>query len=73
MECSKKAVITRREVMRALVAASVGAIMPASISGASVTVRGTFDFEPVRQRILEAVAQGRATGVAVAVAQAGRS
>ena len=72
MECSKKAAITRREVMRALVAASVGAMMPASISGASVTVRGTFDFEPVRQRILEAVAQGRATGVAVAVAQGGR-
>jgi CubicO group peptidase (beta-lactamase class C family) len=72
MGCSKKTVITRRDFVRTLVAASAGTILPTSLSGASEPVRGTFDFEPVRQRILEAVARGRATGVAVAVAQGGR-
>jgi len=72
MECSKKVVMTRREVMRGLVAASGGAMVPASISGTSEPVHRAFDFAPVRERILKAVANGQATGVAVAVAQGGR-
>jgi CubicO group peptidase (beta-lactamase class C family) len=72
MECSKKPVITRREALRALVATSIGAIIPASISGASEPVHGACDFASVRERILKAVANGQATGVAVAMAQGGR-
>ncbi len=67
-----KAVITRREFARTLAAASAGAIIPASISASSEPIRRTYNFELVRQRILEAVANGKATGLAVAVAQGGR-
>ena len=72
MECSNRAAITRREAMRALVAASIGAMMPPLTRGASEPVHGAYDFAPVRERILKAVANGQATGVAVAVAQDGR-
>ena len=72
MECSNRAAITRREAMRALVAASIGAMMPPLTRGASEPVHGAYDFAPVRERILKAVANGQATGVAVAVAQGGR-
>src|SRR5437868_6710617 len=69
MECSNRAAITRREAMRALVAASIGAMMPPLTRGASGSVHGAYDFAPVRERILKALANGQATGVAVAVAQ----
>jgi hypothetical protein len=64
-----KAVITRREAIRGLVAASVGAMMPPSIGDASQPVHRASDFALVLERILQAVASGQATGVAVAVAQ----
>jgi CubicO group peptidase (beta-lactamase class C family) len=65
--------ITRREALRSLAAASVAAIVPASvIGGASEPVHGAYDFAPVRERILKAVVSGQATGVTVAVAQEGR-
>jgi len=72
MKYSKKAAITRRDVIRGLAAASVGAMMPASVSATSEAVHGAYDFAPVREHILKAVAHGQATGVAVAVAQKGR-
>jgi len=70
MESSNK--ITRREAVRALVAASVGAIMPAQLSGTREPVKTPHDFAPVRECILKAIADEKATGVAVAVVQGGR-
>jgi CubicO group peptidase (beta-lactamase class C family) len=70
MESSNK--ITRREAVRALVAASVGASMPAQLSGTREPVNTPHDFAPVRERILKAIADEKATGVAVAVVQGGR-
>lgn len=70
MENRKK--ITRREVARVLVAASFGAALPAPLGGTSGRSRQTYDFAPVRERILKAVADGKATGVAVAVVHGGR-
>lgn len=75
--------ISRREMVRSLLAVSAGAavaVVPAAAqagggrrpTGASATLNSGYDFEPVRKRILDAVAQGQATGVAVAVAQRGR-
>jgi CubicO group peptidase (beta-lactamase class C family) len=74
MERSKRTLITRREMLRTALTVSVGTILPTSISGiclarASETVR---DFEPVRQRVLQAVSRGEATGVTVAVVRDGR-
>jgi CubicO group peptidase (beta-lactamase class C family) len=68
---------TRREVLLALLSASIGGILPASKrQGDEAKVyassRERQDFEPVRNRILQAIANGRATGVAVAVAYGGR-
>jgi CubicO group peptidase (beta-lactamase class C family) len=68
---------TRREVLRALLSASIVGILPGSKSqvyGTKVYTSGRErqDFGPVRDRILQAIANGRATGVAVAVAYGGR-
>jgi CubicO group peptidase (beta-lactamase class C family) len=57
--------LSRREVLRGLLSASIVGILPAS-------GRERQNFEPVRDRILQAIANGRATGVAVAVAYQGR-
>src|SRR5260370_16042630 len=70
MESSNK--ITRGEAVRALGAASVGAIMPAQLSGTREPVNTPHDFAPIRERILKAIADEKATGVAVAVVQGGR-
>lgn len=64
--------ITRREAVRVLVAASVGAALPAPLSGTSGRSRRASDFAPVRDRVLKAVAHGKAAGVAVAVVEGGR-
>lgn len=48
--------------------ASAAALLPA----APKSISGNYDFEAVRQRILQAVAKGDATGVAVAVARGGK-
>jgi CubicO group peptidase (beta-lactamase class C family) len=68
---------TRREVLRILLSASIAGILPASKSqvyGTKVYASGRErqDFGPVRDRILQAIANGSATGVAVAVAYDGR-
>ena len=68
---------TRREVLRALISASIVGILPGSKSqvyGTKVYPSGRErqDFGPVRDRILQAIANGSATGVAVAVAYGGR-
>jgi CubicO group peptidase (beta-lactamase class C family) len=70
MESRKK--ITRREAAGVLVAASLGAALPAPLCGTSGRSRRAYDFAPVSERILKAVADGKATGVAVAVVQGGR-
>lgn len=60
-------VVTRREFVRTFAIASAGAwarAIPQAVSR-------NHDFEPVRQHILEAIAKGDATGVAVAVARGG--
>jgi len=67
----------RREVLRALLAASVGGVIATSrVYGSSTEfIAGGYeqhDFAPVRQRILQAVASGKATGAAVAVVHKGR-
>ena len=64
--------ITRREAIGALAAASVGAIVPNLARGASESVHRAYDFAPIRERILTAVAHGKTTGVAVAVVLGGQ-
>lgn len=59
--------VTRREFVRTLAIASAGGL----VRGVAEPVAGSHDFEPVRQRILQAIAKGDATGVAVAVARGG--
>jgi CubicO group peptidase (beta-lactamase class C family) len=60
-------VVARREFVRTFAMASAGAL----VGAAPETVTRSYDFEPVRQRILQAIAKGNATGVAVAVARGG--
>ena len=67
----------RREVLRALLATSVGGVLRTSrLYGTSAELNAgggeRHDFSPVRQRILQEVASGKATGVAVAVVHKGR-
>ena len=67
----------RREVLRALLATSVGGVLAKSqLYGSRTELTAgdgeQHDFAPVRQRILQEVATGKATGVAVAVAHRGR-
>src|SRR5579875_2090294 len=67
----------RRHVLGQLLVASLGGILPSSKlygrhAQQSRPVRQPRDFEPVRQRILQEIAQETATGVAVAVAHHGR-
>ena len=67
----------RRDILRALLATSVGSMLPTSrlygISSERTARSGEqHDFAPVRQRILREVANGKATGVSVAVVHKGR-
>jgi CubicO group peptidase (beta-lactamase class C family) len=67
----------RRDILRALLATSAGAMLPSSRLYASTAdpfaqSSGAHDFAPVQQRILEAIASGKATGVSVAVVHQGR-
>lgn len=67
---------TRREVLHALLSASIEGILPASKhdrndTHSSATAQARPNFEPVRNLILQAIAHGKATGVAVAVAHRG--
>ena len=69
--------IARREFLASLLSASIGGVLPASPQDTISTTSSTtgierHDFEPVRNRILEATASGAATGAAVAVAHGGR-
>ncbi len=69
------ALTNRRDVLRSLLAASVAGVLPPSrLYGSSTeATRGPqHDFAPMRQRILNEVASGKATGVAVAVVHQGR-
>ncbi len=68
---------TRREVLCSLLSAPAGVTLLASkhdANGAQISEpdRGRRGFEPVRNTILQAISQGEATGVAVAVARHGR-
>ncbi|WP_263383111.1 serine hydrolase domain-containing protein [Granulicella arctica] len=67
--------VSRRDVTRWMLSASIGGLAAAKLR-ADVTVfpgaASKVDFEPVRRRILQTVAGGDATGVAVAVVQDGR-
>ena len=69
--------LTRRDVLRTLLSASIGGILPASPQGTSSATSSTtgikrLDVDPVRNRILKAIASGAATGVAVAVVHRGQ-
>jgi len=59
--------VTRREFVRTFAMVSAGALVRA----VPESVPRSYDFEPVRQHILQAIAKGDATGVAVAVARGG--
>ena len=63
---------TRREVLRTLGSAPIGAMLPASKHDGNEAKTSEPDFGPVRKRILRAIAQGEVTGVAAAVARDGR-
>jgi CubicO group peptidase (beta-lactamase class C family) len=67
----------RRELLRALLATSVGGVLARSRLYGSITEPTAaggeqHDFAPVRQRILQEVASGKATGVAISVVHKGR-
>lgn len=69
--------LTRRDVLYALLSASIGGFLPASQQDTSSTISSTagierYDFEPVRSRIFKAITGGAATGVTVAVVHGGR-
>ena len=69
--------IARREFLSSLLFASVQSIVPASMQDtssrkSSAAVLDKRDFGPVRNNILEEIARGAATGVAVAVAHNGK-
>jgi CubicO group peptidase (beta-lactamase class C family) len=63
----ERIVVTRREFVRTFAMASAGALVRAVPESAPRSQ----DFGPVRQHILQAIANGDATGVAVAVARGG--
>lgn len=68
--------LNRRDALGTLLAASLGCVLPASRlycsdAQGSEPGREQHDFEPIRRRTLQAIAQGTATGVAVAVARRG--
>lgn len=68
---------SRREAIRTLFAASIGAMLPTPPlakppARASESTHEGYHFRSIRERVLQAVAHGEATGVAVAVAQGGR-
>jgi len=69
--------LTRRDALYALLSASMGGILsarpqdPSSATSPATRIE-RHDFEPVRNRILRATADGAATGVAVAVVHRGR-
>ncbi len=70
--------LTRRDVLRTLLCTSIEGFLPASQRDTGSTTSSTagiegHDFEPVRNRILKAIASGAATGVAVAVVHGGRT
>jgi CubicO group peptidase (beta-lactamase class C family) len=71
MERDKQGLISRREVLRTALATWVAATLPAWSFSASESAQNGYDFEPVRQRIQQAITRREATGVAVAVAQRG--
>jgi CubicO group peptidase (beta-lactamase class C family) len=67
---------TRREVLRTLLSVSAGSFLPAlkrdsNDPKTSVSAHERPNFESVRNVILQAIAHGKATGVAVAVAHGG--
>jgi len=69
--------LTRRDVLYTLLSASIGGILSVSQQDTAATRSSTggidkHNFEPVRNRIVEAIASGAATGAAVAVAHGGR-
>ena len=69
--------VTRREFLGTLAFASIRGILPASIQDTSGVNSSTArldkgDFGPVRNKIIEEIARGAATGVAVAVAHNGK-
>jgi CubicO group peptidase (beta-lactamase class C family) len=65
--------VTRRKFIGTLVSASVGGLLTRRQSDAASSSRAHArpDFEPVRNSIRQAITQGKATGVAVAVAHRG--
>jgi CubicO group peptidase (beta-lactamase class C family) len=70
-----KARANRREVTRWMLSASVGGLAAVKFSAATTVLQGAaskVNFDPVRDRIHQTIAQGDATGVAVAVVQGGR-
>ena len=69
--------IARREFLSSLLFASVQSILPASTQGtigmnSSAARLDKRDFAPVRDKILNEIASGAATGVTVAVAHNGK-
>ncbi len=66
---------SRREVTRWMFSASLGSVIAGKLSAGAAVFPGEASkvrFDPVRSRILEAIARGEATGVAVAVVHGGR-
>jgi len=70
-----KARVNRREVTRWMLSASIGGLAAAKLSAGATFFNGAagkVNFDPVRLRIHHAIAQGDATGAAVAVVYGGR-
>ena len=77
MKCRNRISVNRREMMRTAFAASLGAFLPTLIGGtrhlraAEARLR-SYDFEPVREHIHQALVRGKATGATLAVAHDGQ-
>jgi CubicO group peptidase (beta-lactamase class C family) len=70
-----KARANRREVTRWMLSASIGGLAAAKLSAGTTVFNGAaskVNFDRVRRRIHQTIAQGDATGVAVAVVHGGR-
>ncbi len=61
----------RRHLFKSMLATSAAAYLPASSTRLNA-LEGSARFQPVRDHILQAISQGRATGVSLAVVQRGQ-
>ena len=63
--------MNRRQLLQSALATSASALLPATVLQAYAAKRPA-RFQPVREHVLQAIGQGRATGISLAVVHAGQ-